>query len=53
VDDDDLASKAGGGIDLFLNENISLMGEYNYFWGWDTLDEVRYHNVTAGIALHF
>jgi opacity protein-like surface antigen len=53
VDDDDLASKAGGGIDLFLNDKISLMGEYNYFWGWDTLDEIRYHNVTAGITLHF
>jgi opacity protein-like surface antigen len=52
-DKDDIASKAGGGLEFYFNPNFSLGVEYTYVWGWDELDEIQYHNVTAGVGFHF
>lgn len=51
----DACAKLGLGLDFYITQekNISLGLEGNYVWGFGDLDEIRYFNVTLGIAYHF
>jgi opacity protein-like surface antigen len=51
VDDDDtsLCFKIGGGLDCFINQNVSIGLEANY----TASDDVQYYNFILGAAYHF
>jgi len=49
----DFCAKLGGGVDFFLDQNVSIGAEGSYVWGFGDLDEIEYFNLTFGIAYHF
>lgn len=52
-DEADLCVKLGIGADYFATENVSIGLEGAYVWGLNDLDEVRYFDLTLGVAYHF
>ncbi len=51
--DADPCVKLGLGLDYFATQNISIGLELNHLWGWGHLDQIRYFNITLGVAYHF
>lgn len=49
----DTCAKLGLGVDFFARKNVSIGVEGNYVWGFGDMDEVRYINLTCGVAYHF
>lgn len=55
IDDDesDFAWNLGGGLDYFVNDQISLGLDAKYVWGTGDLDELEYFVGTASVSYHF
>ena len=51
--DTDACAKIGLGVDFFARKDVSIGVEGNYVWGFGDMDEVRYINLTCGVAYHF
>ncbi len=49
----DLCAKAGAGIDYKITDDMSLMTEAAYIFGFDDLDDIGYTQITCGVAYHF
>ena len=52
-DEADLCVKLGLGADYFATENVSIGLEGAYVWGLNDVEEVRYVDLTLGVAYHF
>ncbi|MBW2174083.1 MAG: hypothetical protein JRF64_05460 [Deltaproteobacteria bacterium] len=52
-DEADLCVKLGLGADYFATENVSIGLEAAYVWGLSDVEEVRYVDLTLGVAYHF
>jgi opacity protein-like surface antigen len=52
-DHTDWCIKLGGGLDWYLNRNLSLGLEGSYVWGLGDLNDFQYFNIGAGVAYHF
>jgi opacity protein-like surface antigen len=55
IDDDetDFCFKIGGGLDVFINESVSIGLEGNYTGGVDKVKAVEYFSFILGAAYHF
>ena len=53
ADDTDWCGKVGLGLDFFTTQEISLGIEGNYTFGFGDLEDIRYLNLTVGVAYHF
>jgi len=49
----DLCAKVGMGLDHYLTREISIGLEGNYTWGFSDLSDVRYWQLSMGVAYHF
>jgi len=52
-DEADLCVKLGLGADYFATENVSIGLEGAYVWGLNDVEEVRYVDLTLGVAYYF
>jgi opacity protein-like surface antigen len=52
-DEVDGCAKIGFGFDFFPIQNLSAGIEGNYTLGFGDVDDVRYFNITLGVAYHF
>lgn len=53
VSETDLCAKVGMGLDHYVTPEISIGMEGNYTWGFSDLSDIRYWQLSMGVAYHF